>query len=100
LDSDHQGLFPIRPTVTIAITPAAFAAIEATPPTGSQAATRPDGKAGYLVTLQHSVIEGHARPGGDTPEAHRADSPSEDIQDRSGSGSMRWSTESRLTSQW
>jgi hypothetical protein len=93
LDSDHQGLFPIRPTVTIAITPAAFAAIEATPPTGSQAATRPDGKAGYLGTLPHSVIDrlrpwpagrGHARG----------------IQDRSGSGSMRWSTESRLTSQW
>jgi hypothetical protein len=57
--------------VTIAITPAAFAAIEATPPTGSQAATRPDGKAGYLVTLPHSVIEGHARPGGDTPEAFK-----------------------------
>ena len=51
---------------------AAFAAaIEATPPTGSQAATRPDGKAGYLGTLPHSVIEGHARPGGDTPEAFK-----------------------------
>ena len=92
MDSDHQGLFPIRPMVTIAITPAAFAAIEATPPTGSQAATRPDRKAGYLVTLPHSVTEGHARAGRGLA--------AEDIQDRSGSGSMRWSTESRLTSQW
>ena len=60
MDSDHQGLFPIRPMVTIAITPAAFAAIEATPPTGSQAATRPDGKAGYLVTLPYSAMRGRA----------------------------------------
>jgi hypothetical protein len=43
--------------VTIAITPAAFAAIEATLHEGLKADTRPDGKGGYLVTLPHGVID-------------------------------------------
>jgi hypothetical protein len=43
--------------VTISITPAAFAAIEATLPKGAKAEARPDGKGGYLVTLDSGALD-------------------------------------------
>jgi hypothetical protein len=43
--------------VTISLTPAAFAAIEATLPKGSKAKIRPDGRGGYLVTLPNGVLD-------------------------------------------
>jgi hypothetical protein len=43
--------------ITISITPAAFAAIGATLPKGFTANGRPDGKGGYLVTLDRHVVE-------------------------------------------
>ena len=45
------------PMVTISINAAAFAAIEATLPKGSRAEARPDGKGGYLVTLDRNVLD-------------------------------------------
>jgi hypothetical protein len=42
--------------VTISITPAAFAAIEATLLRGSKAGACPDGKGGYLIILPHDVL--------------------------------------------
>jgi hypothetical protein len=43
--------------VTISITPAAFAAIEATIPKGWKAELRPDGHGGYLITLPNGVLD-------------------------------------------
>ena len=43
--------------VTISITPAAFTAIGATLPKGFDPEDRPDGKSGYLVTLDRHVVE-------------------------------------------
>jgi hypothetical protein len=43
--------------VTISISPAAFAAIEATLPDDREAEARPDGKGGYLVALPHGVLD-------------------------------------------
>jgi hypothetical protein len=47
----------IAAMVTISITPTAFEAIAATLSTGYTAEGRPDGKGGYLVTLDRHVIE-------------------------------------------
>ena len=41
----------------MSINAAAFAAIEATVPKGSRAEARPDGKGGYLVTLDRDVLD-------------------------------------------
>jgi hypothetical protein len=43
--------------VTLSITAEAFAAIEATLPKGSKGDARPDGKGGYLVTLDRTVLD-------------------------------------------
>jgi hypothetical protein len=43
--------------VTISISAAAFAAIEVTLLNGSEADARPDGKGGFLVTLDRHVID-------------------------------------------
>jgi hypothetical protein len=43
--------------VTISISPEAYAAIGATLPKGSRADARPDGKGGYLVTLDRTVLD-------------------------------------------
>jgi hypothetical protein len=43
--------------VTISITPTPFEVIAATLPKGCSAEGRPDGKGGYLVTLDRHVIE-------------------------------------------
>ena len=57
-DAADAGEAPILPAmVTISITPTAFEAIAATLPTGFTAEGRPDGKSGYLVTLDRHVIE-------------------------------------------
>jgi hypothetical protein len=46
----------ISRTVTISITPEAFAAIEATLPKGTKGVPRLDGKGGYLVVLPHGSV--------------------------------------------
>jgi len=43
--------------ITISITPAAFAAIALTLPKGFDPEGRPDGKGGYLVTLDRHVVD-------------------------------------------
>ena len=43
--------------VTISISAEAFAAIAATLPKGSKAEARPDGRGGYLVTLDRNVLD-------------------------------------------
>ena len=57
-DAADAGEAPILPAVvTISITRTAFEAMAATLPTGYTAEGRPDGKGGYLVTLDRHVIE-------------------------------------------
>ena len=57
-DAADGGEAPILPAmVTMSITPTAFEAIAATLPTGYTAEGRPDGKGGYLVTLDRHIIE-------------------------------------------
>ena len=57
-DAADASEAPIIATmVTIPITPTAFEAIAATLPTGYTAEGCPDGKGGYLVTLDRHVIE-------------------------------------------
>jgi len=57
-EAADAGEAPILPAVvTISITQTAFEAIAATLPTGYTAEGRPDGKGGYLVTLDRHVIE-------------------------------------------
>ena len=57
-DAADAGEAPILPAmVTISITPTAFEAIAATLPTGYTTEGRPDGKGGYLVTLDRHVVE-------------------------------------------
>jgi hypothetical protein len=57
-DAADAGEAPILPAVvTISIARTAFEAIAATLPTGYAADGRPDGKGGYLVTLDRHVVE-------------------------------------------
>ena len=57
-DAADAGEAPIlAPTVTISIARPAFEVIAATLPTGYTAEGRPDGKGGYVVTLDRYVIE-------------------------------------------
>jgi hypothetical protein len=52
--------------VTISVTPDAFSSIASTLPRGSTVEGRPDGKGGYLVTLDRRVLDRLAtvrRPG-------------------------------------
>ena len=56
-DPSAQGRSYIRSVVTISITAEAIAAIEATLADGYEAEARPDGKGGYLVTLDRNVLD-------------------------------------------
>jgi hypothetical protein len=53
----HLDSFGGDRVITISITADAFAAIAATLPSGSKADVRPDGKGGYLVTLDRHVVD-------------------------------------------
>jgi hypothetical protein len=57
-DAADAGEAPILPAVvTISITRTAFEAIAVTLPTGHTSEGHPDGKGGYLVTLDRHVVD-------------------------------------------